>query len=178
MGLFDLFGSGSANDNPFDVSGFANSILSVAESDIWGGGSPYGGPATPVVTGTPVMSGSVPLTAAGAMIGRSMRQFPSLANALAALRARGVKATVESLWTMLKKFGPTALVSGGFMTAAAISDLMYYKSTHKRRRMNPANTRALRRSLRRLKSFDNLSHRVHNQLSASCRRGPIKRKRC
>lgn len=126
----------------------------------------------------PVMAGSGPaLSAAGALMSRSMRSFPSLANSIMALRARGIRANVESLWTMLKKFGPNALVSGGFLTAAAISDLMYYKSTHKRRRMNPANTKALRRSLRRLKSFDNLSHRVSAQLSRACHKGGKSRKR-
>lgn len=125
----------------------------------------------------PVMGSSVPaLAAAGALVGRSLRNFPSLANAIAALRARGIRATAESLWTMLKKFGPNALVASGFMTAAAISDLMYYKSTHKRRRMNPANTRALRRSLRRLRSFDHLATRVKHQLSSACHRGSSHRR--
>ena len=175
MGLFDLFSTGDAG-SAFDTSSFVSGLLDDAGTIFGSGGSANGGYPAPVSVGYggqayPVM-GSAPavISRAGALVGASLRNFPSLANSIAALRARGIKATTESLWGMLKKFGPTALESGGFMTAAAISDLMYYKSTHKRRRMNPANTKALRRSLRRLGAFDRLSSRVSHQLASSCSR--------
>jgi hypothetical protein len=64
-----------------------------------------------------------------------------------------------------------ALIGG-----AAMSELAVWKSTHKSRRMNPANTRALRRSLRRLKSFDRLASRTQQALGR--RRGGARRGRC
>ena len=183
MGLFDIFSSDSSS--PFDVSDTLSGFVSDASS-LFDGSS--GGDISTPGFGTPSYSGvpvsypapqAVPtmgavgpaMSAAGALVGRSMRNFPALANAIAGLRARGIRATVESLWQMLKRFGPNALVAGGFLTAAAISDLMYYKSTHKRRRMNPSNTKALRRSLTRLRSFDRLAMRVKHQLGSACHRG-------
>ena len=177
MGLFDLFSSDLSSGNLFDTVSDVAGLLSESSYGSHSGGpaqfSPpvysvgYGGGAQAY----PAMGAAGPaLSQAGALVGRSLRAFPSLANSIAALRARGIRATAESLYAMLKKFGPANLVATGFLTSAAISDLMYYKTTHKRRRMNPANTRALRRSLRRLKSFDNLAHRVSSQLSHSCKK--------
>jgi hypothetical protein len=88
---------------------------------------------------------------------------------------------VTGLMSLLSKYGPTALSS--FIGAAVVSELLGYKVTKKRRRMNVANTRALRRSLRRLKGFNRLSHRVSAQLGrggmrrtarrcSTCRRSP------
>jgi hypothetical protein len=47
-----------------------------------------------------------------------------------------------------------------------VSELVTFSTTKRarRKRMNPANTRALRRSLRRLQSFERLSSRVSQQL--------------
>jgi hypothetical protein len=94
-------------------------------------------------------------------------RFPALWQALQRLRASGAKVTVEQLRSMLKKWGPAALTA--YIGGSAVADLMTYDATRKRRRINPANARALRRSMRRLKSFDRLSHRVSMQLSRTCR---------
>lgn len=82
---------------------------------------------------------------------------------------------VGGLLSALSKWGPTAMST--IVGAAVVSDLIQYKVARKRRRMNPANTRALRRSLRRLKSFDRLAHRVQSQLHRGGRRGPSKSRR-
>lgn len=112
------------------------------------------------------------------MIGRTFfSKYPNLANAIQALRNRGANVTRSRLYSMLKRFGPELLISGGILTAAAVSELMVAGAGH--RRMNPANTRALRRSLRRLKSFDRLSSSVSRQLARAgtkSRRSP--RSRC
>jgi len=110
----------------------------------------------------PPMSAAV--VAGSVAVGRSlMAKFPSLYAAIVALSQQfGRKFTPEMIWRMLKMQGPGMVI--GLIGAAAMNELFVWKTTHKTRRMNPANTRALRRSLRRLKSFDRLAHRVSSQL--------------
>lgn len=118
----------------------------------------------------PTAAGSVPAIAARAVaagLPAWSARYPSLWQALQRLRAGGGAASVKNLQAMLSKWGPAAMT--GLIGAQAVSDLVSYRMTHKSRRMNPANTKALRRSLRRLKSFDRLSGRVAMQLSRSCK---------
>ncbi len=132
----------------------------------------------PVTYAQPVMA-SVPAVGGAVMVGaRSlMARFPSLWAAITALTQQfGKKFTPEMLWRMAKQNGPTMVV--GLIGAAAMNELMVWKTTHKSRRMNPANTRALRRSLRRLKSFDRLSSRVSAQLSRTGHRRGRRTTRC
>lgn len=172
MGLFDdVFSTfDSAVSNIFGGNtGTSGSFLGGSDS---GGSSflPVSYPAfqtqqfqNPVTYAQPVMA-SVPALSSGvAMVGRSLMRFPALAAALVALSQQfGKKFTPEMLWRMLKNNGPGLV--GGLIGGAAMNELAIWKTTHKSRRMNPANTRALRRSLRRLKSFDRLSSRVTSQL--------------
>lgn len=125
----------------------------------------------------PTAAGSVPMAARAVAAGLPAwsARFPALWQALQRLRAQGTKASLEQLYQMLRKWGPTSLST--VIGAAAVADLVSYRMSHKRRRMNPANTRALRRSLRRLKSFDRLASRVSTQLSRSCR-APRRSKKC
>ena len=122
----------------------------------------------------PVMS-SVPMVAraAAAGIARWSAQFPNLWQAIQKLRASGQSVTVEKLYAALKKFGPVAMA--GVIGAQAVSELIMYRTTHKRRRMNVANTRALRKSIRRLRGFEKLSHRVTAQLASVASRGRHRR---
>lgn len=93
-----------------------------------------------------------------------MARFPNLSTALIALSQQfGRKFSPDQAWRMLKTYGPSMVV--GLLGQVAIQELMVWKSTHKTRRMNVANTKALRRSVRRLKGFDRLSHRVSSQLA-------------
>lgn len=88
-------------------------------------------------------------------VGRGFfNKYPNLATSMQQLRARGLKVKRSQLWNLLKRFGPELLVTGGLLTAAAISDLMV--AGPGRRRMNPGNVTALRRSMRRLESFHKL----------------------
>ena len=117
----------------------------------------------------PVAAGSVPMAARAAAAGIAAWsvRYPALWQALQKLRAQGTKVTIERLWTQLRQFGPQTL--SAVIGAAAVADLIAYRTTHKRRRMNVANTRALRRSVRRLRGFERLSNRVSAQLASSCR---------
>lgn len=140
-----------------------------------GGGSPSAGPSFPlnysypaqsytVPEYTPVMAQAPMIVGGAAMIGRSlMTRFPNLYASVVALSQQfGRRFTPEMIWRMLKQQGPGMVV--GLIGAGAMNELFVWKTTHKTRRMNPANARALRRSMRRLKSFDRLASRVNVQL--------------
>lgn len=108
----------------------------------------------PVAQRMPVPS-PLPMPRAGGMIGRGFfNRFPNLATVIQAWRNRGVNVKRSQLWSMLKRWGPEILVSGGILTAAAVSELMVAGPGH--RRMNAANAKALRRAARRIKSFHRL----------------------
>lgn len=135
----------------------------------------YGGQAYPDIysqpQAMPVMS-TMPAVVGG--VGRSLARFPALAGALMALSQQfGKRFTPDIVWRMLKNNGPGLV--GGLIGGAAMNELAIWKSTHKSRRMNVANTKALRRSVRRLKGFDRLSHRVSSQLTRVGGRGRTRR---
>ena len=94
------------------------------------------------------------------VIGRSFfNKYPNLATGLQRLRnAFGKKVTRSKLYSLMKTYGPAFLINAGILTAAAISELAM--AGPGRRRMNPANVHALRRSLRRLESFHHLCSKV------------------
>lgn len=92
-------------------------------------------------------------------VGRSFfNKFPNLATAIQMLRNQGRNVKRSQLYSMLKRFGPELLISGGILTAAAVSELMV--AGPGRRRMNPGNVKALRRSMRRVESFHHLCQKA------------------
>jgi len=95
----------------------------------------------------------VPAAARGvAIVGRGFFQrFPNLATSIQALRNAGKNITRARLYSAMKRFGPELLVSGGLLTAAAVSELMVAGPGH--RRMNAGNVKALRKAHRRMVSF-------------------------
>jgi len=98
---------------------------------------------------------SVGRGAAGAVVGRSFfNKWPNLAVAIQKMRNAGQNVSRSKLYSMLKRFGPDFLVTAGILTAAGVSELALAGPGH--RRMNPANSKALRRAQRRLKSFHRL----------------------
>lgn len=177
MGLSDLFSGIFDTGTASDVSDILSTASSI-DSALGGSGVfDFGGSASPLPVSyqQPAMAypamASAPLVAraAAAGIARWSAQFPSLWQALQRYRASGVAMSVPKLWRMFKQVGPNVLA--GYIGAAAVADLVTYKATHKSRRMNVANTSALRRSLRRLKGFENLSHRVSAQLGRVASKG-------
>jgi len=107
----------------------------------------------------------------GAVVGRSFfNRFPNLATAIQKMRNAGQNIKRSQLYSMLRRFGPEFLITGGILTAAAVSELMMAGPGH--RRMNPANVKALRRSMRRLKSFHNLCVDTDQLRSRGRRRAP------
>ena len=110
----------------------------------------------------------------------------ALTHVVAVMRGQGLRATVSWLAQMLRKFGPAAGV--GFLASWVedqIANMAVWEAhTLKRRRMNPANVKALRRSARRIESFHRLCKRVdvlrpHGQTRrrskcATCHRDPCR----
>ncbi|MGH8755345.1 MAG: hypothetical protein ACREU0_05895 [Burkholderiales bacterium] len=120
-------------------------------------GRPIGAPTT--LQAFPAMAAAGPIMRGMATVGRSFfNRFPNLATAIQGYRNVGQKVTRANLYSLLKRFGPELLISGGILTAAAVSELMI--AGPGRRRMNPGNVKALRRSLRRLESFHHLCVKV------------------
>lgn len=108
-----------------------------------------GGAAVPTMAAVPAIVGA---GRAVATVGRGFfNRFPSLATSMQALRNRGANVTRSSLYSAMRRFGPEMLVSGGILTAAAVSELAV--AGPGRRRMNPGNVKALRRAHRRMRSF-------------------------
>jgi hypothetical protein len=104
----------------------------------------------------PAMMAAAPAIARGAgavaTVGRGFfNRFPNLATAIQGYRNMGKKVTRGKLYGLMKRFGPDFLISGGILTAAAVSELAV--AGPGRRRMNPGNVHALRRAHRRMKSF-------------------------
>lgn len=108
---------------------------------------------TPAMSKVPAIVGGA--ARAGAVVGRGFfNKWPNLATSIQKMRNAGQNVSRSKLYSMLKRFGPEFLVSAGILTAAAVSELALAGPGH--RRMNPANSKALRRATRRIKSFHRL----------------------
>ena len=121
-------------------------------------GVPPGPPSTQQPS-MPVMSAAGPVIRGMTTVGRSFfNRFPNLATAIQGYRNMGKNVTRAKLYSLVRRFGPELVISGGILTAAAVNELLIAGPGH--RRMNPANVKALRRSMRRLESFHHLCQRV------------------
>lgn len=108
--------------------------------------------ATPVALRLPSPSTVGPALRSVPTVGRGFFQkYPNLATSMQALRNVGRKVNRGQLYSMLRRFGPEILISGGILSAAAVSELMVAGAG--RRRMNGCNAKALNRAARRIKMF-------------------------
>ena len=128
----------------------------------------------------PVMAGGVAVAGAAAasnairMIGFKIAQkvglrgIPSLPRMMSMVRS------------LAKSLSPAATAVALGIGLDELATLMTASSRRKRRRMNPANASALRRSMRRLKSFDRLASRVSSQIHrvGGSRRRSVRRGSC
>lgn len=164
-GIFGNSGSGVGTDQSFNWNGLLNLGVGLATNALAPSRS------FPVSTAAPASMAAVPAIArAGAVVGRTLfNRFPNLATGIQRLRNAGQNVTRAKLHSILKRFGPEFLISGGLLTAAAVQELAVAGAG--RRRMNPANAKALRRSVRRIESF----HRLCK--STDVIKGP-RRRRC
>lgn len=154
--------------NVSNVRAFGNILSGVSQA--------FPQPSTP--TFNPMMRTNMaaagPVMRVGAAVTRGFfAKFPNLATQIQAFRNAGMsQVTRARLYSMLKRFGPELLISGGILTAAAVSELMMAGPGH--RRMNAGNAKALRRSMRRIESFHRLcvradSLRAPRRRSKPCR---------
>jgi hypothetical protein len=130
-------------------------------------------PALPMNAATPVAAKSPGLPAIAGSTGVAVSRgffsrFPNLAVGLQQLRNRGIKVNRSRLYTILRRFGPEVLVTGGLLTAAAVNELMVAGAG--RRRMNVGNVKALKRSMRRMEGFHKLCVRADALRSRGKRR--------
>lgn len=123
--------------------------------------------AIPVQQRQPITPGTNAMATLQRVGKKFWEKFPNLYRRLQIYKLSGIKLTRARLWGMVRRFGPDFLITAGILTAIEINELMLAGPGH--RRMNPANGRALKRSLRRLESFEKLCHRVDRQMH--CRRG-------
>lgn len=83
---------------------------------------------------------------------------------------------VVALFKKLAKYLTPALIATTLgIGLDELARVLTYSQRRKRRRMNVANTKALRRSVRRLRGFDRLSQRVHHQLHLGSHRRRVGR---
>src|SRR2546428_14147981 len=80
-------------------------------------------------------------------------RFPLLWGAIQVWRGRGVSMTAEKLWGLVRRFGPQLLITAGVLSAGALSELLLWRTSRHRRRMNVLKPQALRRATRRLLRF-------------------------
>lgn len=107
---------------------------------------------TQVALRPPSTSAVGPVLRSVPTVGRGFFQkYPNLATSMQGLRNMGRKVNRGQLYSMLRRFGPEILISGGILTAAAVSELMVAGAG--RRRMNGCNPKALNRAARRIKMF-------------------------
>jgi len=116
-----------------------------------------------------VQAGTAVMKSVGT-VGRSFfNRYPNLATAMQMLRNQGKNVKRSQLYSLLKRFGPEFLITGGILTAAAVNELMI--AGPGRRRMNPGNISALRRSMRRLESFHKVCVRADQLRRPRSRKG-------
>lgn len=155
----DIFGGVTGAD----VLSFGNNILTA-----FGGynlpGTQQGPSATPVMSTIPAIART------GMVVGRAFfNRFPNLATAIQRLRNAGQNVNRSKLYSLMKRFGPDFLITGGILSAAAVSELAV--AGPGRRRMNSANIKALRRAHRRMASF----HHICRKNDALMHRGGRRR---
>lgn len=136
----------------------------------------FGAQSPPPPMAQPTMSGAVPMVTGASRalqlilftVGRQlgMRGVPSLQKVMRMIRQ------------MSRYMTPAAVAAALGIGVDQLATIITANSRRKRRRMNPANVRALRRSVRRLGSFQNLSNRVMSQLGSMKAVRHARRGRC
>jgi hypothetical protein len=175
MGLFDAvaslfdpsssFSAGDLVGGAFGDGSMATGVQPVSyfptyqfDPNVFGTPSQDAG-AQPVMASVPAVVGSTAVARAAAPIlfaiaqKLGLKRMPSIAYAMSMIRK------------MAKYLSPAATAAAIGISMADLATLMAINARKKRRRINPANTKALRRSMSRLQSFDRLATRVRMQLS-------------
>ena len=133
----------------------------------------YGATAQPVMAMTPQIAG------AGAAAATGLIRF-TIAQTLGLKAIPSLQRAMQMIRQMSKYLSPAAVAAALGLEIGQLATLIAASNRRKRRHVNPANVKALRRSMRRLGSFQKLASRVNKQLShvGSHRRHAVSRGRC
>lgn len=101
-----------------------------------------------------------------------------IAQTIGLSRMPSLQRAMEIIRRMAKYLSPAITATALGITISEMGMLMAANARKKKRRINPANTKALRRSMRRLHSFDKLASRVSAQLSHVGHRRRASTRRC
>lgn len=105
----------------------------------------------------PVGAFSVPAAAAAAMVGRLAPVLTKIAVKLGLRAKPSLNRAMEIIRKTAKILGsPEAVAVALGLTTAELAQIITTAQARRRRRMNPANSRALKRAARRIKSFHRL----------------------
>lgn len=170
-GFGDIFGDIFSN---FDVGGFTQSLVSevglpLLAQELAPSPRPLAIPVAAsasraIQSMTPMIAG----TAATGLIGGGMlvarEVVKSILQKIAINKLMTRIPSLESIVAVAKKaipfIGQAAVAAGLAITVEELATLLLAHATKKRRRMNPANAKALRRSVRRMEAFHKLCSRV------------------
>jgi len=133
----------------------------------------YGAVAQPAMAMTPQIAGP------GIAAATSMIRF-LVAQKLGLKSIPSLQRVMQMVRQMSKYLSPAAVAVALGLELGQLATIIAASNRRKRRHVNPANVKALRRSMRRLGSFQKLASRVNKQLShvGSHRRGAVHRGRC
>ena len=158
--------------------------LGIAESVLGGQSSSapnvqtysYGAMAQPVMAMTPQIAGA----AGGAVAAATGLIRFTIAQTLGLKAIPSLQRAMQIVRQMSKYLSPAAVAAALGLEIGQLATLIAASNRRKRRHVNPANVKALRRSMRRLGSFQKLASRVNKQLShvGSHRRHAVSRGRC
>jgi hypothetical protein len=186
---FDLLGTGLEDSFVSEGGGFSDFFSGVNFQDILNVGAPLIRQALTPNQGLPAYGGAqaypvanrsqstLPAVIPQQQVSRSFfNKFPGIATVIQSLKNAGKKVTANSLWGILAQLGATGMISFlssyvGQQTATQATNELIIRG-RKRRRMNSCNAKALRRAMRRVKSFS----RMKNDAMMMCR--PRKRRAC
>ena len=193
-----LFGNlsnflGGARSFLSDLSGTVASVGNIGAS--FGlGGLPAQGPTTlvalpPTIAAPQQVAGLLApggIAAGAARLGPMVRGIGSIMNRMLApvlikiAQATGsttmtLRRAVKIVRRMGRVLGPVAVAGALGLTIEELGSLILADSQRVRRRMNPANVTALRRSMRRIQSFHRLCQKADTLSSGRRRRSPSKR---
>jgi hypothetical protein len=102
----------------------------------------------------------------------------TIAQKLGLKRVPSLGTVMSMIRKMAKMLSPAAVAAALGIGIADLSTLLTANARKKRRRVNPANVKALRRSVRRLQSFDHLANKVRHQLATVGGRSHRRASRC
>ena len=181
-GVLNTFGS-SIGGNLGSVLGFGSQVIGNIVASSGPAAAPVlaaAAPMAPAMAAKPIISAARSAVGAITTGARKMLTGAAASGLIKIAQATGrstmsLRSAVKLIRKMGKFLEPAAIAAALGLTAQELAEIIVADSQRTRRRMNPANVHALRRSMRRITSFHRLAQRV--DLLKTRRSGP-RRKAC